>query len=89
MIVMRPVIELEHRHAAFEMVAGHETGRFELRQDAVHGGEADVLVGFQQLLVNVLSAHVPGIAGRQDVQNFQSRQRDLETRFAQIGTFGR
>src|SRR5271155_5565965 len=34
-IVMRTLIELEHRHAAFEMMARDETGGLELGQNAI------------------------------------------------------
>jgi len=58
MVVMTALVEFEHRHAALEVVARHETGRLELSQHAVHGGEADIFVGYQELLVDVLGAHV-------------------------------
>src|SRR5271155_3973173 len=58
-IVVGAVIEFEHRHAAFEMMAGHEAGSLELGENAVNGSQTDVLVGHQELFVNVFSAHMP------------------------------
>ena len=86
-IVMRTLIELEHRHAAFKMMARDETGGLELGEHAIHGGEADVLIGHQQFLVNVLGAHVARGPIGEDVQDFQTRQRYFETRIAQVIAF--
>ena len=47
MIVVSTLIELEYRHAAFEMMACDEAGRFELGEHAIHGREPDVFVGHQ------------------------------------------
>src|SRR5271165_5963652 len=59
-IVVRALVQLEHRHAALEMVAGNESGGLELGEDAIHRRQADVLIRYQKLLVDVLGAHVPG-----------------------------
>ncbi len=86
-IVVRALIQLEHRHAAFEMMAGDETGGLELGEYAIHGGEADVFVGHQQLLVDVLGTHVARRPVRENVEDFQARQRDFEARIAQVIAF--
>ncbi len=86
-IVVRTLIELEHRHAAFKMMARHEAGRLELGQHPIHGREPDVLVRDQELLVDVLRAHVAGRAVREDVKYLEPRQRDLEACIAQVVAF--
>ena len=43
-IVMCALVQLENRHAAFEMMARDEARRFELGQDAVDRRKADILV---------------------------------------------
>jgi hypothetical protein len=86
-VVMRPFIDFEHRRHAVEVVPGHEAGRLELREHAIDGGEADVLVRFEQVLVDVLGAHVPGLCAAQDLEDLDPRQRDLEPGLAQIVAF--
>ncbi len=71
-IVVGALVQFEHRHAALEMMARDEAGRFELGQDTVDGGESDVLVGYQELLVDVLRAHVARRTVGQNIENFQS-----------------
>ena len=48
MVVVRPLIELEHRHAVLEVMAGDQARGLELREHAVHGRQPDVLVGIEQ-----------------------------------------
>jgi outer membrane protein assembly factor BamE len=86
-IVVPTLIELEHRHAAFEMMASDETGGLELGQYAIHRGEADVFVGYQQLLVDVFRAHVARRSIGQNVEDFQSWQRHFEACIAQVVAF--
>ena len=85
-VVMCPLIELEHGHAAFEMMAGDKAGRLELGEDPVHRGETDVFIRHQELLVDILGAHMTGGPVGQDVEYLQARQRDLEACIAQIVT---
>lgn len=54
MIVMRALVELEHRHAVLEVMAGHETCSLELRQHPVDGGETDIFVGVEESAIDVL-----------------------------------
>ena len=72
---------------AVEVVPCHEAGRLELREHAIDRREADVLVRFEQVLVDVLGAHVPGLRVAQDLQDLDPRQRDLEPGLAQIVAF--
>ena len=86
-VVMRAMVELEHGHATLEMVARDEAGGFELRQNPVYRGKADILVGYQQLLVDILGAQVARRAVRENVEDFQPRQRDFEAGIAQVVAF--
>ena len=86
-IVMRALIELEHRHAAFKMMARDQAGGLELRQHPIDGGETDVFIGHQELFVDVFSAHMPRGPIREDVQDFEAWQRYFETCVAQIIAF--
>jgi hypothetical protein len=51
-VVVHALVQFEHGGAAFEVVASHETCRFELGQDAVHRCKPDVLVEFEQATIN-------------------------------------
>ena len=62
-------VQLEYRRAALEVMARDEARALELRQDAVHGREADVLVRLDQAPIDVLGAHVTRLAPGQDVQD--------------------
>src|SRR3984885_15158609 len=57
-IVMAALVEFEHRHTAFEMMARDEARGLELGQYTIHGGEADILVGNEQFFLNVLGGHM-------------------------------
>src|SRR5690349_21458205 len=87
MVVMRTLVQFEHCHAVFEMMAGDESGRLELRQHPVDGGKADVLVRVQQSPVDVLRGEVARRAALENFEDFQARQRDLEACLAKILTF--
>src|SRR5437870_8078210 len=86
-IVMSPLIELEHRHAILEMMARDEPGGLELGQHAVDGSHADVLVGLEQHTVDVLGRHMAGGAALENLQDLQARQRHLQTGFAKVLAF--
>ena len=83
-IVMLTFVQLEYRRRPLEMMARDEPGSFELRQHAIHSGKSDVLVRFEQMLVDVFSTHVPRRGRPEDLENFDTRQRDFESRLAQI-----
>ena len=82
MIVMGPVIEFEMGHPALEVMARDQARGLELCEDAIHGGEADIFVGDEELLVDVLRAHVARRPFGQDIENLEPRQRDFESRIA-------
>ena len=86
-IVMSALVQLENRHAALEMMAGHQAGRFELGQHAIHRCKSDVFVGYQKLLVDILGAHVARGAVGENVENFETRQRNFQTRITQVVAF--
>jgi len=77
-VVVRALVQLEDGRAAFEMMAGDESGRFELGQHAVDRGEADVLVHFEEAPIDILGAHVPWLGAREDLEDLHARYRDLE-----------
>lgn len=58
MVVMRAFVQLEHRAAAFEVIASQQPSLLELRQHPVHRGKPDVDMLGHQRLVDVLGAHV-------------------------------
>ena len=87
MVVMRPLIKFEDRHAVFEMMARHQPGRLELREHAIDGREANVLVGLDQSLVDALGGHVTGRTALENFEDLESRPRDLESGLAQILAF--
>jgi len=81
-IVMRAMIELENRDAAFEMMSGYEAGGLELSQHAVNGREADVLVCDKKLFIDILRTHVVGRALRKNIEDLEPWQGHLESSVA-------
>jgi hypothetical protein len=79
MVVVRTLVQFENGRATFKVMTGHESGRFELSQHAIDGGEANVLVHFKQAPIDVLGAHVSRLGIREDLENFHARHGDLET----------
>ena len=65
-IVVRSLVHFEYRHRTFEVVARDQPRSFELRQDAIHGRETDIVVRFEQASINVFRAHVARIGRAQD-----------------------
>ena len=61
-IVVRALVQLEHRLAGLEMMADQEARLLELGEHAVDGGQADVEALGQQQLVDVLGRQVPDLA---------------------------
>src|SRR5688572_29335543 len=81
---MLAVVELEYRRGAFEVMTSHQARGLELRQHAIDRREANVFVGFEQMLIDVFRAHVPGLRGPENFENLDTRQRDLEPGLAQV-----
>lgn len=80
--MMGPLVELEHRVPPLEMMALHQAGGLELRQDPVDRRQADILTGLEQGLVDVLRALVPVTAGLEDIQDLHPGQRDFQADLA-------
>ena len=81
-IVVLAFVQLEHRRRTLEMMTGHETRGFELSEHAIHSGQTDVFVRLEQMLVDVLGAHVARRRGPENLENFDTRQRDFESGLA-------
>jgi len=54
-IVVRPLVQLEHGHTVGEMMTGDQPCRFKLGQHAIHRGKPDILTGIDQATIDVLS----------------------------------
>jgi len=78
-VVVRALVEFEHRGAALEVVPRDESRRLELREHAVDGGEPDVLVHLEQAPVDVLRAHVARLRAREDLEDLHARHGDLQS----------
>lgn len=77
-IVVPPTVQLEQRLTALEMSPANQTSIFELRQHPVHGRQADLLAGVQQLLVHVLCTQMALFVVLQDGQDLDPGQGDLQ-----------
>ena len=77
-VVVRALVELEHRLARLEVMADQEPGLLELRQHAIDRGEADVESLGKQHLVDVLGGQVPHLGRLEEVDDLEARQRGLE-----------
>src|SRR3984957_2916055 len=85
---MGALVELEDRHPVLEMMARDQTRRLELRQNAVNGGEPDVLVRIEEGAVDVFGRKMAcGGAALENLENFQPRQRHLQTGFTKVLAF--
>src|SRR5476649_1705704 len=86
-IVVRTLVQFEHRHAVFEMMSRDEARRFELSEHAIHGRKADVFVRLKEAAVDVFRRQMPRAAALENLQDLQPRQRDLEANLAKILAF--
>jgi hypothetical protein len=86
-VVVRALVQLEDGHAVLEVMARDEAGGLELRQHPVDRREADVLARVDEALVDVLGGHVARAAALEDVEDLETRQRDLEPCLAQVLAF--
>lgn len=87
MVVMGTIGELEDGSGPFEIVTGHQTRLFELRQHAIDRCETELLTAFQQQPVDALGTEVPILAGFEDFEDFQARRRNLESGVPEILSF--
>jgi len=86
-VVMGTFVEFKDSRAALEVVPRDEARGLELRQHAIHGGEANVLVQLEQSPVYILRAHVAHGSARQDFEDLEARGRDLEASASQVRRF--
>jgi len=86
-IVMRAVIELEDGHAILEVMPRDESRRLKLRQNAVDGGQSDVLIAVEERAIDVFGRKMPRSAALENFQDLESRQRDFQAGFAEVFTF--
>jgi outer membrane protein assembly factor BamE (lipoprotein component of BamABCDE complex) len=84
-IVVATLLQLEHRFAAFEVMADEQPGLFELREHAVNRSEPRVRSFLQQRLVYVFGRKVANFAFLEDLQDPQARQGSFETYRFEIG----
>ena len=85
MIVVVALVEFEHRLVAVEVVAHQQPGLLELGEHAVDRGETDILAFVRQQPVHLLCGHVALVALLEQIEDFQARQRGLETDALEIG----
>lgn len=78
MVMVRTLVQLKYSLTCFEVITVQNLRLFELREDAIHGGESDIHVVVQQDLVDILGGEVAYGAVLKDFQNFQTRQGRLE-----------
>ena len=74
MVVVPDTFELEHRLAAFEMVADQESRLLELGEHAIDRREPGVGAFLEQCLVHVFRRQVPHVALFEDFKNAQARE---------------
>ena len=86
-IVMCAMVQFVNRMTTLEIMPGHETGGLKLRQDPIHGSEADLFTASFQLVVNFLGAEMSIRALLEQVKNFPPGYRSLQTGFFQIFSF--
>jgi len=79
MVVVFALVEFKHGLAGFKIMALQQTRLLKLRQHAIDGGQADVLVVLDQLAVNIFGGEVllPGVL--EQFQDFESGMGGLET----------
>gem|GEM_PF-2894542 len=80
-IVVLVASHFKHGVAALEVVAKHQSCSFELSQDPVNGGEADIIALIQQLLVDVFRTQMKISCTFEDIEDFHSRESNLEPDF--------
>ena len=74
MIVMRALIELIHRFAAFEIAACEQAGLLKLREHAIHRGQANVGALIEQHAIHIFGRHMPLLACLENLHDFQAWQ---------------
>ena len=75
---MPAFVQLEHRLAAFEVMAYQDAGLLELGQHAIDRGQPDVHAFLQQHLVDVFGGEVAHVAVLEQIEDLEARQGGLE-----------
>ncbi len=91
MVVVVAFVEFVDGLAAFKVAAAQDAGLFELGEDAVDRGQADVGTLFKQHAEHVFRRHVANHTFLENVKDFQSRQGGLQAcafQFVDIGHGG-
>ena len=78
MVVVLALIQLEHRLAAFEVVAAENAGLLELHQHPVHRGQTHVRALREQSLEDILGSHVALRAFLEHLKDLDARQSGLQ-----------
>jgi len=86
-IVVRAVIELEDGHAILEVMPGDEARRLKLRENAIDGGQSDVLIAVEEGAIDVFGRKMARGAAFENFQNLEARQRYFQAGFAEVFTF--
>lgn len=73
--------------AVVEVVTIDDPGRFKLSQYSVHRGQCDGFTGIGELFVHVLRTQVMGLGTIEQLQDFDARQRNFESRAFEVGVF--
>ena len=81
-VMVLAVIELKDSMAALEVMPRNQPGSLKLGQHPVHRRQANVLPGVQQLLVDILGAHMPVVGSFEYLEDLEAGQRNLQARFA-------
>ena len=77
-IVVLAIVEFEDRVATFEIVAGNQTGRLKLGQDPVDRCQSDVVTRPEQILVDILGAHMTLLRPFKNLENLEPRQGNFQ-----------
>jgi len=84
---MFTIVDFENGVTAVEVVTGNQTGGFELSQDPVDRSQRNFFARIKQHLINVFRLQMTIRGTFQQLQNFHTRQRYLQSRVFYVGCF--
>ncbi len=87
-VVVRALVQLEHRLAGLEMMALEDAGLLELGEDPVHGGETHVQSLGHEDPVDVFRREVAHLAALEKLENSKPRPRGLQAYGFQVVDVG-
>lgn len=85
MVVVRAFVQLEHGFAGFKVIPMQQASLFKLRQDAIHRGQSHIHVVRQKHFVDVFGAKMTDATVVKYIQNFHTRQRNLQAAGFDVG----